>query len=551
MNKKSILLSTLAVAGLISWGCQESTNKNNIPIEELVKVIDGKDFSKNVAILAHDSLEGRKPFTPGEEKTISFLKQEFEKLGLEPGNGSSFYQEVPLVEIESKPQGNLQISGAGGSLSLKYLDEFVGGSRRVTEDVALKESEIIFVGHGIVAPEYGWNDYEGIDVKGKTVIAIANDPGFSDSTLFRAKNMTYYGRWTYKFEEAARQGAAAILLIHEQGPAGYGWNVVRSSWGKSKLYLQSEDNNMNSPELEGWLTGDAASRLFKVAGVKEDLIAAAKKKGFKPVTLPLKASVTFKNDLRKSLSNNVMALLPGTDRKDEVIIYTAHWDHLGIGEAIEGDSIYNGAIDNATGTAALIEIAKAFVAAGEKPSRSVMFLAVTAEEQGLLGSEFYAKNPVFPVEKTVANINMDAMSPFGRTKDIIVVGMGQSELEEHLETAAKRQGRYTKGMANQSTGTYFRSDHFNFAKVGIPALYAGGGNEPIDVDSTTYAERGNAYGKRGYHAPFDEYDAESWDISGIIDNMRLFFDVGYHLSNSDVFPGWKEGSEFKAIREKK
>lgn len=546
-----MLLGAVTVAGLFSWSCQESANKEVPSAEELVKVIDGTDFSKHVAILAHDSLEGRKPFSPGEDKTIRYLKQEFEKLGLEPGNGDSYFQEVPLVEIESKPQGNLEITGNGGTLALKYLDDFVGGTRKVTELAALTGSEIVFVGHGIVAPEYDWNDYAGIDVKGKTVIAIANDPGFSDSTLFRAKNMTYYGRWTYKFEEAARQGAAAVLLIHEQAPAGYGWNVVRSSWGKSKLYLQSEDNNMGSPDLEGWLTGEAAARLFKAAGTKEDLIAAAKKPGFKPVALPLKASVSFKNDLRKSVSNNVMALWPGTDRKDEVIIYTAHWDHLGIGEAIEGDSVYNGAVDNATGTAALIEIAKAFTAAGRKPSRSVMFLAVTAEEQGLLGSEFYAKHPVFPVKKTVANINMDAMSPFGRTKDIIVVGLGQSEMDEHLEAAAQRQGRYTKGMANQSTGTYFRSDHFNFAKVGIPALYAGGGDEPIDTDAATYAERGKAYGQRGYHAPFDEYDAETWDISGIIDNMRLFFDVGYHLSNSDIFPQWKEGSEFKAIREKK
>lgn len=550
MKKNIILSGAVFTAALFSWSCQDSTNKERVPVEDLINVIDGTDFSKHVAVLAHDSLEGRKPFSPGEGKTIRYLKEEFEKLGLEPGNNGSFFQEVPLVEIESKPESNLQITGLAGTLSLKYLDDFVGGTRKVTEEAILKESEIVFVGHGIVAPEYGWNDYEGIDVKGKTVVAIANDPGFSDSTLFRAKNMTYYGRWTYKFEEAARQGASGILLIHEQGPAGYGWNVVRSSWGKSKLYLQPEDNNMGYPDMEGWLTGEAAARLFNAAGVKEDLIAAAKKQGFKPVILPLKASVTFKNDLHKSVSNNVMGVWPGTDRKDEVIIYTAHWDHLGIGEAIDGDSIYNGAIDNATGTAALLEIAKAFVAAGEKPSRSVMFLAVTAEEQGLLGSEYYAKNPVFPVKKTVANINMDAMNPFGRTKDIIVVGMGQSELEEHLSDAAKRQGRYIKGMANQSTGTYFRSDHFNFAKVGIPALYAGGGEEPIDVDPEAYAERGKAYGKRGYHAPFDEYDPETWDITGIIDNMRLFFDVGYHLSNSNVFPAWKEGSEFKAIREK-
>lgn len=533
----------LSVAGM--WSCHTS---HQVPVEKLLPILDGKDLQRHIAVLSHDSLEGRKPFTPGEDKTIAYLKDEFQKLGLKPGNGKSYFQQVPLVELYSKPVKALEIAGANGKVTLDYLNDFVGGTRRVENSTALSDAEVVFVGHGVVAPEYGWNDYEGIDVKGKVVIALANDPGFSDASLFKGKNMTYYGRWTYKFEEATRQGAAGVLLIHEPSRAGYGWNVVRSSWGKSKLYLQSEDGNLDSPKLEGWISTEAAKRILALSGQSEALLEKALQKGFKPVTLGAKASVGFENEIKKSVSNNVAALLPGKERKDEVIVYTAHWDHLGIGEAIEGDSIYNGAVDNATGTAGLLEIAKAYVAAGQT-KRSVLFLAVTAEEQGLLGSEYYSKHPLFPAKKTVANINMDALQPHGRTKDMTIIGAGQSDLEEiFIEVAAKR-GREAKGVAS-TTGAYFRSDHFNFAKIGVPAVYAGSGNQPLDMTKEAFEEKSKEYGRRGYHSPFDEYVPEKWDIRGMLEEMKIFFEVGYQLSNSDVFPQWKPNSEFKAIRDK-
>jgi Zn-dependent M28 family amino/carboxypeptidase len=548
MDNKKFLFGATVIIGLLSVGCQKMIHRKQVSVDELALRIDGTDFSKHVAVLSHDSLEGRKPFSGGEKKTIQYLKDQFQKLGLKPGNGNSYFQEVPLVEIESKIQGPLTISNAKETISLTSLEDFVGGTRHITPEISLKNSEIVFVGHGIVAPEFGWNDYQGIDVKGKTVLVMVNDLGYADSTLFRGKNMTYYGRWTYKFEEAARQGAAGVLLIHEQGPVTYGWNVVRSSWGGSKLYLQSPDDNKSFASFEGWLTMASTKKLFKLAGKNEDLLNDARKRGFKPVPLGIAATVNLKTKYKKSISNNVVALLPGTDRKDECIVYTAHWDHLGIGEAIDGDSIYNGAIDNATGTAGLLEIAKGFMGANKNPSRSVLFVAVTAEEQGLLGSEYYANNPVFPVAKTVANINMDAMQPFGRTKDIVITGMGQSELEDYFAEVAKKQGRYTRNVDNPSSGVYFRSDHFNFAKVGIPAMYMNSGSEPTDMTKQEFINKNQKYSKRGYHAPFDEYEPEKWDLRGIVEDLRLSFEVGYNLSNSSVFPQWKEGSEFKSKR---
>ena len=521
---------------------------NGCNSENTDQLIDGKEFSKHIAVLAHDSLEGRKPFSPGETKTIHYLKTEFEKLGLLPGNGNSYFQEVPLAEISSKPTGPLVIKSKTKSLSLNYLEDYVAVTRQLHPEISLENSELVFTGYGIVAPEYHWNDYEGVDVRGKTVVVMVNDPGFVDSTLFKGKTMTYYGRWTYKFEEAARQGAAGVIIIHSTKPASYGWPVVRGGWSGSSMYLQADDNNRSRALMEGWITSDAAKKLFTLAGMSEELLSKAGKKGFKPVPLGLTVSLKITNEIKKSVSNNVLALWPGTERKDEYIIYTAHWDHLGIGEAIDGDSIYNGAADNASGTAALLEIARAFTRLKTKPSRSILFLAVTAEEQGLLGSEYYTTHPVYPVNKTIANINMDVLQPFGKMKDIIVVGKGQSELDEYAEAAAQKQGRYTRGEPDPSGGWYFRSDHFKFAKVGIPSLYVEGGS----VSTAHGEEWGEAqkkeYNDKRYHAPADEYSA-SWDLSGIIDDLRLLFDVGYTLSNDGKFPGWKTGSEFKASRE--
>lgn len=539
------ILCYAALFCLVLTGCKKAEkSERDVPLSP----IDGKVFSQQIAVLASDSLEGRKPFSTGEEKTIQYLKTEFEKLGLKPGNGDSFFQKVPMVDIMSKPAGSLVIKSKKGNVKLKYLDDFVIASRRVQDQVKVENSDLIFAGYGIVAPDYGWNDYEGLDVKGKTVVVMVNDPGFVDSTLFKGKTMTYYGRWTYKFEEAARQGAAGVLIIHDTKPASYGWAVVRGGWSKSKLYLDSEDNNMSRANMEGWITSESAKKLFQLAGVSDSLLVAAGKKGFKAVPLNLKTSLVINNKIKKSTSNNVLALLPGTDRKDEYIIYSAHWDHFGKGEAIKGDSIYNGAADNASGTAALLEIASAFTKLNKKPSRSILFLSVTAEEQGLLGSEYYTSHPVYPVNKTVADINMDVLQPFGKMKDIILVGKGQSDLDDYADEAAARQGRTTRGEPDPSGGWYFRSDHFNFAKVGIPALYIENGSVSVEHGEAWGEAQKKDYNDNRYHSPADEY-TPSWDISGIIEDMQLLFNVGYSLSNEAAFPGWKKGSEFKAVRD--
>lgn len=551
---KRIIIYTLlvsAVSGIIS--CGENGKKSDAAQNEsdtsITSLVTGKYFDSCITILASDEFEGRKPFTSGEEKTVSYLETQYKNLGLQPGNGNSYFQEVPMVEITSQPSDKYSISGAKGKVELKYLDDFVAATRRIQDHVKIENAEMVFAGYGIVAPEFGWNDYADLDVKGKVVLVLVNDPGFFDSSLFKGRTMTYYGRWTYKFEEAARQGAAGIIIIHDDKPASYGWNVVRGSWSKSRLYLQAEDNNMSRAAMEGWITMPSAKKIFTLAGIPDTVMKAAGKKNFKAVPLGLKSSVIINSTFKKSTSKNVLALLPGTEQKDEYIIYTAHWDHFGKGEPVNGDSIYNGAADNASGTAALLEIANAFTQLKEKPKRSVLFLSVTAEEQGLLGSEYYAKHPVYPSEKTVADINIDVLQPFGKMKDIVVVGKGQSELDEYIEAAAKKQGRYTRGEPDPSGGWYFRSDHFNFAKIGIPSLYVENGSVSVEHGEEWGEAQKEKYNNERYHGPGDEYN-KSWDLSGIIDDMRLLFDVGYRLSNEKSFPGWKPGSEFKAIREK-
>ncbi|RYG10438.1 MAG: M28 family peptidase, partial [Chitinophagaceae bacterium] len=529
-NKKHLCSLVLVAIGFAS--CQsEQGGANLTPDSVALKAVNDTALAKHIGVLASDDFEGRKPFTAGETKTINYLKAEFEKIGLKPGNGDSYFQEVPMVDIKSTPS-DLNIKTTDGKgISLKYLDDFVGASRHVTEQVKVESSEMVFAGYGIVAPEYKWNDYEGLDVKGKTVVVMVNDPGFSDSTLFKGKTMTYYGRWTYKFEEAARQGATGVIIIHEDKAASYPWTVVRSGWSKSKLYLEAADANKSRALLEGWITQSVAQSLFKMAGKSADLMKQAGKPGFKPVALGLNVSTRINNVIKKSISNNVVAVLPGTKRADEYVIYSGHWDHLGKGEAINGDSIYNGAIDNATGTAALLVLADAFKKAKAQPERSIMFIALTGEEQGLLGSEYYGAHPLVPVNKTVAVINMDAMQAFGKTKDIIAVGFGQSELEDYLTEAAKKQGRVVTKDTNPSAGFYFRSDHFNFAKVGIPALYTETGDDHVEKGIVYGKAQKEDYTKNRYHAPADNFEPAKWDFSGMVEDLRLLFDVGYRISN--------------------
>lgn len=453
-----------------------------------------------------------------------------------------------MVSISSKPSGNLVIKGPNGELSLQYLEDFVAATRRVQEQVTIPTSELVFAGYGIVAPEYNWNDYKGLDVKGKTVIVMINDPGFADSTLFKGRVMTYYGRWTYKFEEASRQGATGVIIIHETAAASYPWKVVRSGWSNSKLHLQTANNNMHRTALEGWITLDAAKKIFQLAGVSPGIMQQARTKGFKPVDLHLNTSLVINNTIKKSTSHNVLAVLPGAKRPQECVVYSAHWDHFGIGEPVKGDSIYNGAVDNATGTAGLLELATAFTRLPQAPARSILFLSVTGEEQGLLGSEYYAGHPVFPMEKTVADINLDVLNTFGRTRDITVIGYGQSELDEYALRAAQKQGRITVPEANPEGGWFFRSDHFNFAKKGVPGLYIGPGNDALGHEPGWGKEQTAAYNRLRYHSPADEFDANTWNMDGMVEDIRLLFDVGYQLSNESSFPAWKKGSEFKAYR---
>ncbi|MDP6414252.1 MAG: M28 family metallopeptidase, partial [Gammaproteobacteria bacterium] len=438
---------------------------------------------RHTEVLSSDAYEGRAPATPGEEKTIAYLQAEFEKLGVSPGNGDSYFQAVAVTELTTSSNTFLYLLGSDYTATLNYGEQMMVGSQQQLPFVTVQGSDVVFVGYGIVAPERNWNDYAGIDVTDKTVVILVNDPGYAtqDASLFNGNAMTYYGRWTYKYEEAARQGAAAALIVHETGPAGYGWEVVSNSWSGPQIGLQAADLNGSRVEIEGWLTLDSAEALFDGAGLNyAQLKASAANPGFTAIPLAdIKASVSIENSVRTSVSQNVIAAIPGTARPDETIIYTAHWDHLGVNPELVGDNIYNGAADNATGTAGLLALADLHSQAAP-PERSIVFLAVTAEESGLLGSQWYAEHPIYPIPSTVANINMDNMNTVGRTHDVVVVGANSSELEIYLEEAATAQGRYLEAEPNPERGFYYRSDHFNFAKVGIPALYAESGEDNVE-----------------------------------------------------------------------
>lgn len=543
MYKSSFVF--LIVSGLLAVSCGDS--KPTFSDAVAMNSINAESFVEHIKVLSSDDFLGRMPFTRGDTLTVNYIEETFKGLELEPGNGDSYFQQVPMVEITSTPAPTLTFSDAYSSFTLEYLEDYVIGSRRLTEQIQIPETGIVFAGFGIVAPEYGWNDYEGLDARGKTVVVMVNDPGFYSPTLFKGDTMTYYGRWTYKFEEAARQGAAGVLIIHDTDAASYGWNVVRTGWSGPQLNLETADQGASLAAFEGWLTTEAADKLFELASAPDNLIEQAKNPGFKPVDLGIKTSIILENEFRKSASNNVLAKITGDTRPDEYIIYTAHWDHLGVGESVGTDSIYNGAIDNATGVAALFELAKAFSTAATPPGRSVIFLAVTAEEQGLLGSSYYAQNPIYPLRQTVANINIDALSPIGRTRDIAIVGLGQSDMDDYAIRAAERQQRQVIAGSNPSAGGFFRSDHFSFAKVGVPALYTGNGREVIGKDSAEIATLRDLLGQR-YHHVSDEYD-DSWQVDGMIEDIQLLFDVGYSLSREVSFPKWKTGSEFRAIGE--
>jgi Zn-dependent M28 family amino/carboxypeptidase len=507
--------------------------------------IDEVGFRDDVRVLASDDFEGRRPGTPGEDKTIAFLTAQFRKLGLKPGNGESFLQQVPLVEIRAEDDATLAIAGRGPARPLHYGKEMVIWTKRAVPQSLLEQSELVFVGYGIVAPEYEWNDYSNVDVHGKTVLVLDGDPGYGskDPKVFKGNAMTAYGRWNYKFEEAARQGAAGVLLIHDSAAAGYGWNVVASSWTGPQLERATAGDNAGRAAIEGWISSEAGRAVFSQAALDFDaLTAAAARRGFRAVDMGVKVDAQIHNSIRRLNSANVIAVLPGGSRRRDYILYTAHWDHLGRGP---GGAIFHGAVDNATGVAGLLMLAQSFSRTRPPPDRSIVFIAFTAQESGLLGSEFYVENPLFPLRRTVGVLNLDGLRIGGRTRDVMVYGFGNSELEEYVRTAALLQGRVVSPEVNPEQGLYYRSDQFSFAEHGVPALYVKAG-----IDDSA---RGPAWGRaqledyraHRYRQPSDSY-SEDWDVWGAVDDLTLYYSIGDRLARNRRFPRWYPNSEFSA-----
>jgi len=515
--------------------------------------IDADDLRTLVTTLASDEFEGRAPGSAGEEKTVEYIKAQYERIGLKPGgDNDSYFQTVPMVETSADESTVLRLDSNGATRELKFGPDMVISTRTGQAEVSVKDSELVFVGYGVNAPEQDWNDYAGLDVKGKTVVILVNDPGFhaNDDSLFDGNRMTYYGRWTYKFEEAARQGAAAALIIHDDEGASYGWDVVKNSWSGPQFDLRAEDDPEPRVPAQGWISGDVARQLFADSGLElQEMYASANRRGFKAVPLKAKVSFDLRSTVAQKSSQNVIGYLPGTEAPDETVIYLAHWDHLGKHEGHDPDAgtdmLYNGAVDNATGVAGIIEIAEKFAAA--PPRRSVVFLAVTLEESGLLGSKYYVAQPSFPLEKTVGVINLDAMSVGGRARDVVVTGKGNSELEDILLGHAGGQQRTLVEEGNPAGGFYFRSDHFNFAKAGVPALYAKGGSDLVEGGSEAGKRVGEEYARR-YHQPSDEVH-EGWRFDGIAEDLELLHAVGQELAAGSTWPNWYEGNPFKAARD--
>jgi len=529
-----------------------------IPMGELPQV-DVDAVLAHTKVLSSDQFEGRAPGGKGEELTVGYLVSQFKKIGLKPGNPDGTYiQKVPLVGITATP-APLVLRKGSQEVTLKWRDDLVAGTKRVVETVALTDSDLVFVGYGVVAPEHDWDDYKGLDVRGKTLVMLVNDPPVPDPSnpteldpkMFGGRAMTYYGRWTYKFEIASEKGAAGVFIIHETGPAGYPFEVVQGSWTGEQFDLVAPDKNMSRVPIQGWVSLEQGTNLLKMGGQDfQTLKRRAASRDFEPVPLGVTASMTLKNKLRTINSQNVVARLEGRDPKlsTEHVVYTAHWDHLGTGEPVNGDRIYNGAVDNAVGVAGILEMARAFTALQMPPKRSVLFLAVTAEEQGLLGSAYYTVSPLYPLAKTAANINIDTLNVHGRTKDLTLVGYGASELDDYVRDATGEQGRVLRPDPEPEKGFYYRSDHFNFAKQGVPALDPDEGVEfvgkPADYGKQVRAQ----YNEHDYHKPSDTVKPD-WDLAGAREDLMVFFAVGYRLAEAARLPEWTAGNEFKAKRD--
>ena len=526
-------------------------------LQPALEAITPDGLLAHIKVLASDEFEGRAPGSKGEELSVKYITDQFKKLGLKPGNHDGTYtQEVPLAGIRSEPQMSFVIGDK--TMDLKYPDDFVASSARLQPEIKIDKSALVFVGYGIVAPEYGWDDYKDVDVKGKTLLMLIGDPPIPDpkdpskldDKIFKGKAMTYYGRWTYKYEIAAKKGAAAAIIIHETEPAAYPWQVVRSSWSKENFELDNPNKNMDAVSARSWIALDVAKKLLADSGQDFDALKkSAITKGFRPVVLTAKANIDIKQQVRAFKSHNVIGKLEGSDPKlnGEYVIYTAHWDHLGRHPELQGDQIFNGAIDNASGVASVIEIAAAFSKINPPPKRSVLFMATTAEEAGLLGAKFYAEHPLYPLQKTLADINLDSMNVWGKARDIEDLSLGFSTLDDLLAAAAKQQGRTAIPDSRPDKGKIYRADNFEFSKVGLPSLYVGKG-EHLLSRSETAPLKSDEYDSTDYHQVTDEVRPD-WDLSGAVQDVQLVFEVGYEVANGDKFPEWKSGNEFKAKRD--
>jgi Zn-dependent M28 family amino/carboxypeptidase len=527
-------------------------------LQPALEAITPDGLLAHIKVLASDEFEGRAPGTKGEELSVKYITDQFKQIGLKPGNSDGTYtQEVPLAGIKSAPRMSFVVGDK--TIDLKSPDDFVASSARLQSEIKIDKSDVVFVGYGVVAPEYGWDDYKGVDVHGKTILMLIGDPPVPDpkdpskldDKMFKGKAMTYYGRWTYKYEIAAQKGAAAAIIIHETEPAGYPWQVVRSSWGKENFELDNPNKNMDAVSARSWITHDVAKKLFTDCGQDFDALKkSVVTKGFRPVALNAKANIDIKQQIRSFKSHNVISKLEGDDPKlrDEYIIYTAHWDHLGRHPELQGDQIFNGAIDNASGVASVIELGAAFTKLNPPPKRSVLFMATTAEEAGLLGAKFYAEHPLYPLEKTLADINIDGINPWGKTRDLEDLTNNNSTLDDLLGQAAARQGRVMKPNSEPEKGGFYRVDSFEFAKVGVPALHAARGIEIIGKPPGYGKQKRDEFIAKHYHQSSDEVDP-TWDLSGAVQDVQLLFEVGYEVANGDKFPEWKAGSEFKPNRD--
>ena len=542
---------TLLAASALAVSTAATAKPAPIPVVKPVPVSE-QLLEEMVRTLASDEFEGRAPSTPGEEKTVAYLIEKFKAAGLQPGNKGSWTQDVPTVEITAQNSAGLAVTGGKDTMLFAYGKDFVAGSYRVTPQTDIRDAELVFVGYGINAPELGWNDYAGIDMKGKIAVILVNDPDWAqegEDGLFKGRRMTWYGRWPYKFEEAARQGAAGALIVHDTFPAAYGWNVVESSWTGAQYFVAKPNDAMDQTAANGWVQQDVARQIIAAAGQDlGQLTAAAKQKGFKPVPLGLKASLKFDNQIRRGQSRNVIGVLPGKKRPDEYVLYTAHWDHLGRCKPnAKGDDICNGAVDNATGTAMLAALAQANVKAGPA-DRSQVFLAVTLEESGLLGSEFYAQNPPFPLNKTVGGVNMDALMPGQPARDVQVTGGDKSDLTRYLKAAMAEMKLTLAPEEHIERGYYYRSDHFSMAKRGVPMFYVGRGSDWVPGGKAAADAAGGAYNSTDYHQASDEYNGK-WDWSGIVQEGELYYLLGRMLAMTTDWPNWHPTDEFRAVRD--